>query len=134
MAGLGGAIGPDLTSVRNKFDENYVLDAIIHPSKVISDQYGSSTVLLSDGSVLSGLVVEKADGKLDIYPNQAVGSDKPLQPVTIDADEVEEISPSKVSQMPQELLNNLNANEIRDLVGYLMSGGDPNDKRYRDRR
>ncbi|TWU03838.1 family 16 glycoside hydrolase [Neorhodopirellula pilleata] len=131
LAGLGGDIGPDLTSVRNKFDENYVLDAIVHPSRVISDQYGSSTVLLADGTILTGLVVEQENGNLLVYPNQTQGSQEPLQAIKVDADDIEDISASKISQMPEGLLNNLNAEEIRDLMGYLMSGGDPNDKRYR---
>ena len=35
FAGLGGAIGPDLTSVKNKFDRNYLIESIIDPSKTI---------------------------------------------------------------------------------------------------
>lgn len=131
LAGLGGDIGPDLTSVRNKFDDNYVLDAIIHPSRVISDQYGSSTVLLADGTILTGLVVEQDGGDLLVYPNQSQGSQQPIEAIEVDADDIEDITASKISQMPEGLLNNLNATEIRDLMGYLMSGGDPNDKRYR---
>lgn len=131
LGGLGGNIGPDLTSVRNKFDDRYVLEAIVHPSKVISDQYGSSTVLLADGTILTGLVIEQANGDMLVYPNQSLGSSDPIKPVVVEADDVEDITESKVSQMPQGLLNNLNASEIRDLMGYLMSGGDPKDKQYR---
>src|SRR5690606_34269809 len=40
--GLGGDVGPDLTTVKNKFDARYILESIIEPSKVISDQYQSS--------------------------------------------------------------------------------------------
>ncbi|TWU10171.1 family 16 glycoside hydrolase [Allorhodopirellula heiligendammensis] len=125
LAGLGGNIGPDLTSIPNKFDQNYVIEAIIDPSKVISDQYGSSTVLVADGSLVSGLVVERAGGDLTVYPNQP-----DAKPIEIEAGDVEEVTASPVSQMPLELLNNLNADEVRDLVAYLMSGGNPEDKRY----
>jgi putative heme-binding domain-containing protein len=131
LAGLGGDIGPDLTSVRNKFDDNYLIEAIVHPSKVISDQYGSSTVLLADGEILSGLVVEQPDGNYLIYPNQTVGTSNPIEPVKVNADDIDEVTESKVSQMPKELLNNLNADEVRDLIGYIMAGGDPEDKRYK---
>ncbi len=125
LGGLGGNIGPDLTSIPNKFDQNYVVEAIIDPSKVISDQYGSSTVLLADGNLLTGLVIQHAGGDLTVYPTQP-----DAKPIELEADDVEEVTPSPVSQMPVELLNSLNANEVRDLIAYLMSGGNPDDKRY----
>jgi putative heme-binding domain-containing protein len=126
LAGLGGNIGPDLTSIPSKFDQNYVIEAIIDPSKVISDQYGSSTVLLADGTVLTGLVIKQAGGDITLYPMQP-----DAKPIEVAADDIEEISASPVSQMPQELLDGLNAEELRDLTAYLMSGGNENDRRYK---
>ena len=123
FAGLGGNVGPDLTSIRNKFDVNYVVEHVIDPSKVISDQYQSSQVLTTDGRSLIGLVSE-ADGKVVIYT-----ADVKAEPITLDSDDIEAIKPSPVSQMPKGLIDGLNPSELRDLLGYLMSGGDPNDRR-----
>lgn len=124
LSGLGGNIGPDLTSVRTKFDERYLVEAIVHPSKDISDQYGSMLVVLDDGRVLDGLAVEGED-TITIYSN------KPdEEPVVVEKDAVLEMTPSKVSQMPEGLFDKLNAKEVRDLVAYVISGGDPNDKKY----
>lgn len=123
FAGLGGNVGPDLTSIRNKFDVGYVIEHVIDPSKVISDQYQSSVVLTSDGRAITGLMSE-ADGKVILYP-----ADVNADPITLDADEVEEVKPSPISQMPKGLLDGLNGDELRDLLAYLMSGGDPNDRR-----
>jgi len=123
FSGLGGNVGPDLTSIRNKFDVNYVIDHIIDPSKIISDQYQSSVVLTDDGRSLTGLMSE-ADGKVIVYP-----ADVNADPVYLSADEVEAIKPSPISQMPKGLIDGLNGDEVRDLLAYLMSGGDPNDKR-----
>ncbi|TWU08443.1 family 16 glycoside hydrolase [Stieleria varia] len=128
MTGLGGNIGPDLTSVRNKFDRDYVAQAIVEPSKDISDQYGSSSVLTVGGQVHTGLVVEQPNGDLLVYP-----VDENAKSITIAADDVELVKPSKVSQMPAELLDRLNAGEVRDLIEYVMAAGDPNDKRYQDK-
>lgn len=119
LGGLGGNIGPDLTSVPNKFDRRYVVEAIVNPSKNISDQYGSSIVLLEDGRVLNGLAVEGED-TWTIYPMQPDAKEE-----VVEKDEVEAMRNSSVSQMPRELLNNLNAQEIADLVGYIMAAGDP---------
>ena len=125
MSGLGGAIGPDLTSVRNKFDERYLVEAIVHPSKHISDQYGSSTVLTDEGNVLIGLVIEQDNGDLLVYPiDENAGS------VLVPADSIDQIAESKLSQMPEGLLDPLSAAEVRDLLTYIMSGGDPEDKLY----
>ena len=121
--GLGGNIGPDLTSIPNKFDVNYVIDHIIDPSKVISDQYQASTVLTADGRTVSGLVSE-ADDTLVIYP-----SDPKAAPVTLSLDEVEAVRPSDVSQMPKGLIDGLNPDELRDLLAYLMSGGNRQNKK-----
>ena len=123
FSGLGGNIGPDLTTIPRKFDVNYVIEHLLEPSKVISDQYQSHSVLTSDGRTYVGLMSE-ADGKVVIYP-----ADVKAEPVTLDADEVEVAKPSKVSQMPKGLVDGMNAEELRDLLAYLMSGGDRNDRR-----
>ena len=126
LRGLGGNIGPDLTSLRNKFDERYVIEHIVHPSKHISDQYGSSIIILDTGVSITGLVVEGENGKLKIY------TEKPdAKPVEVSRNQILNMEKSKVSQMPKDLLNKLNAEELRDLIAYLMSSGDREDKRYR---
>jgi len=123
---LGGNIGPDLTSIPHKFDQRYVVEAIVDPSKNISDQYGSSIVLLASGRVVTGLLVENGD-EVTIYPNEP-----DAEPVKVARDEIEDVQPSPVSQMPKDLLNPLSPEEVRDLVHYLMASGNPNDKRYRE--
>lgn len=123
--GLGGDVGPDLTTVKNKFDARYLLESIIEPSKVISDQYQSSMVLTEDGRSLTGLVSKDGDNVI-VYP-----ADANAKPITVPADQVDEILPSKVSQMPKDMLNALNEDEIRDLIAYLLSGGDPKARLYK---
>jgi putative heme-binding domain-containing protein len=115
--GLGGGVGPDLTSIRNKFDVRYLLESIVDPSKVISDQYQSSNVVLSDGKSYQGLVIKEGDNYV-IYP-----SDLNIKEKTVSKDDVLELEPSPVSQMPLSLIDNLNKEELRDLLAYLMSGG-----------
>jgi putative heme-binding domain-containing protein len=122
-AGLGGSIGPDLTSIPNKFDMGYVVEHVIEPSRVISDQYQSSSVLTTAGQVYTGLV-SQADGKVAIYP-----ADVKADPITLTPDDIESIKPSPVSQMPKGLVDGLNADELRDLIAYLMSGGDPQNRK-----
>ena len=100
------------------------LEAIIDPSKDISDQYGSSVVTMNDGTVHGGLVIEQGD-VVDVYPPDAT-----TEPVTLSHSDIANIEASPVSQMPPGLINALSKEELRDLVAYLMSGGNPDDKRY----
>ncbi len=123
--GLGGALGPDVTSVRNKFDVEYVLESMIDPSKAISDQYGSTEVKLKNGESLVGLVVEKG-GVLKIY-----SADVKAECREVKREEVDSVKASKISQMPPGLINTLNAKELADLIAYLMSGGDSEAKVYK---
>jgi putative heme-binding domain-containing protein len=125
LGGMGGGVGPDLTSIPNKFDERYLLESIIDPSKVISDQYNSSIVTLTDGTQLMGLAVEKGE-KLEVYP-----PDPKAAPRVLGRQEVKSIEPSPISQMPPGLLNVLNPEELRDLTAYLMSAGNPADRRFK---
>ncbi len=126
VRGLGGNIGPDLTGIPSRFDKNYVLEAIINPSKDISDQYGSYKVQLADGRLINGLVVEMGDGNVTIYPAEV-----DAKPINVTKDGIDDIQPAKKSQMPENLLDGLSAEELNDLMGYLMSGGDENDRRFK---
>ena len=82
-------------------------------------------MLLSDGKVLNGLVVGQDDAIL-VYP-----SDPKAEPVRVERSDIEQLKPSAISQMPTALLNRLNANELHNLVAYIMSGGDSGHKIYR---
>lgn len=119
LAGEGGAIGPDLSTAGKKFSMSDMMDAIILPSKAISDQYGSHQVLTSSGSVLIGRVVE-IDNKVHVYT-----ADVNAKPVVLDKSDIEEMSPSTVSQMPEGLIDTLCGEELKDLIAYIMAAGDP---------
>ena len=44
---------------------------------------------------------------------------------------VKEVRPSKLSPMPEGLLNVLREDEVLDLLAYLLSRGDPNHPMFR---
>ncbi len=120
--GAGGAIGPDLSSVGNKFSHRDLLEAIIEPNKVISDQYQSHILETKDGDRYIGIVIENKDnGTVDIYTK-----DFDTKPITVKASEVDSKKPSPISQMPANLLDPLNKDEMLDLLAYLLSRGDSN--------
>ena len=109
---LGEGIGPDLTSVSQRFHIKEILESVLFPSHVISDQYASKTVATVDGRIYTGMVgsagedaivVLQSDGEKQIIAN----------------DDVEEIGPHKKSSMPEGLFNDLTLEEIADLFAYL---------------
>ena len=116
--GEGGAIGPDLTTVGNKFSVSDLLVAIIEPSQVISDQYGSHIVFDTDGTIAEGLLVEDED-EVSVYPR-----DHAAEPLVFKRSEIVTIQESALSQMPSALVDTMNAEELKDLLAYLLSGGD----------
>ncbi|MCA9433657.1 MAG: cytochrome C, partial [Candidatus Omnitrophica bacterium] len=129
--GAGGNIGPDLSSVGNKFSMNDLLEAMIIPSKVISDQYGSKEVTLKDGTSYRGIVVDnsgsKEEAEIEVYT-----SDPNAPPVEIKMEDVDSIEESTISQMPEGLVNFFNEDELLDLLAYLVSRGNPQAEVFKD--
>jgi putative heme-binding domain-containing protein len=108
----GEGIGPDLTTISQRFQRKEILESILFPSQVISDQYASKTIQGKDGRVISGLVSPQADGSIVVLTASG-------QKVTLKADEVDNVLPSKKSAMPDGLLNQLTLEEVAHLFAYL---------------
>jgi putative heme-binding domain-containing protein len=120
----GGMTGPDLTSAGRRYSTHDLLDQIIHPSKVINDQFSSVKVLTEDGIVHTGVVVNLNGDSMTLNTDLT----DPNKQVSIDRKEIEEMMESKVSAMPSGLLNRMTQEEILDLLAYLISGGDSKHK------
>jgi putative heme-binding domain-containing protein len=114
----GGAIGPDLTAIAARFSRRDILESIVDPSKVVSEQYQAMLIRTTDGRVFDGRIVEEDGQKVVVHPNQLV-PDK----VTLKKSDIERRQPSKVSPMPASLVNVLTKDEILDLLAYVESGG-----------
>ncbi len=121
FVGKGGIVGPDLTAVGRRFNARNMLESILEPSKVVSDQYEATVFVTDSGKQIVGRVVNLNQDALMVSENML----NPGKLTTILRGEVEEMFTSKTSMMPNGLLNNLTKEEIRDLIAYLRSGGDP---------
>lgn len=120
FAGEGGAVGPDLTGLAGRFDRKYILESILNPSKVISDQYAAVQIVTTDGKIVQGRIVNLAGDSFRINTNML----DPDEQVGVDRKLIDEMFPSKVSMMPTGLLNTLHEEEILDLMAFLISRGD----------
>jgi putative heme-binding domain-containing protein len=122
FAGDGGATGPDLTQLAGRFNVRDLTEAIMDPSKVISDQYKGSTVVTKAGLAISGRVVAETETAVTVLTNP----EDPTKITEILKSDLEEIQPSSVSIMPADLLKPLNEDEVLDLLAYLLSRGEKN--------
>jgi len=111
LFGAGESIGPDLTG-GNRTNLDYLLENIVDPSGVVSRDYRMSIVTLGDGRVVGGLVTARDDRTLTIVT--------PTESRTIPLGEIDDVTVTSQSPMPEGLLDRLSAGEIRDLVAYLM--------------
>ena len=112
----GGAAGPDLTQVKGRFSAEELAIAILEPSREISDQYEFKLFLKHDGSTVVGKVLDERDEILVIATNPFSFADT----VGLSRADIKEIKPSPVSPMPGALVNQLNEQELKDLLGYLL--------------
>lgn len=121
----GGATGPDLTSAAARFGIADMLDAILEPSKTISDQYRDVELRTSDGDLLVGRVESEKDGSIRLRraPSDEV--------VDVAESDVEMRRPYPLSRMPAGLLDTLDEQGVLDLFAYLRSGGSPDHAAFR---
>lgn len=121
FGGDGGATGPDLSQVAGRFGLKELAEAIVEPSKVISDQYAAHVIVPVAGKQFIGKIANEANGLLTVV----VDPEDASKVVEIKVADIEERRVSKVSLMPEKLLDTLNENEVLDLLAYMLSRGDP---------
>lgn len=116
----GGMTGPDLTSAGRRYSPHDLLDQVVNPSKVINDQFSAVTVVTDAGLVHTGVVVNLNGDRITLNTDLT----DPNKRVNINRNEIDEITISRTSPMPEGLLNRMTKDEILDLVAYVISGGD----------
>lgn len=110
LYGEGGSIAPNLTgSGRKKTD--YVLQNLIDPSAEIDAAYRLTTVVTTDGRLLSGFIIKQNDRWLVLRTQDAE--------FRLPMNDVDEIVTSNVSMMPEGMLRTLSDEQFRDLLVYL---------------
>lgn len=110
MYGEGGKIGPELTG-SNRANLDYFLLNVLAPSYDVPEGYRMVTVTSKDGQVFVGNVVEEDATKVVL---NMVGQ----RTVVAQAD-IRSRQTSKISMMPEGLLNPLQDDQILDLIAYM---------------
>ena len=123
----GGGVGPDLTAAGNRYTLRDLVENIVDPSKVISDQYESSIIELRNGSTVIGRITGEEGGFLQVATNPAA----PGQITEVRSDKILSRKASPTSLMPPGLINAMNPDEVADLLAYILSGGDKRGKMFK---
>ena len=128
LDGQGGADGPDLTGAGQRFQPRDLLDALIAPSRVVSDQYRDTELWLNDGSLVVGRLVGSDGPWLKVQERGAARA------VEVHEDDVELRRGHPLSPMPDSLLDTFTREEILDLCAFVLAGGDPEDPAFGEDR
>jgi putative heme-binding domain-containing protein len=125
--GEGGAQGPDLTVAGGRFNVHDLLESIIEPSKVISDQYADLVITMKDGTIVTGRIINLHGDRMDVSTDMF----NPTATKPVSAKNIDTMVTSKISPMPTGLVDSLQLDEIQDLVAFLLSRGDRKNEMFR---
>ena len=89
-AAEGGGVGPDLTAVAGRFSVRDLLESIVEPSKVISDQYAAVSIATKDGQVVTGRVGNLSGDTLSVIEDMF----DPGRFTSVKRSDIEEMKPS----------------------------------------
>lgn len=117
LFGEGSAVGPELTTANRK-DRQFLLLSLVDPSAQIRKEYVAYAAQLSDGQVLTGLLVEQTPTAVTLLTAKN-------ERVTVVRADIEQLTELPTSLMPEKLLLPLSPRELRDLFSYLESDRPP---------
>lgn len=110
------SLGPDLTVRQPEFTDDYLVDALLHPSRVIRRGFDSVTVVTNIGQTIVGLVAEETPSAIELRD-----ATQPERHTTLKRDEIDEILKNTQSIMPAGQVNQLaSRQQFLDLLRYVM--------------
>jgi putative heme-binding domain-containing protein len=121
----GGTVGPDLKGVAKRLAPRDLLESILHPSKVIPDEYAGVVIETASGRVITGRIEREDARTVAIRPYLTTD-----ELIELPAADVVARRRSDISNMPAGTANVLKQDEILDLLAYLLSDGNPEDPRF----
>ena len=114
--GHGGVLGPDLSTLGQRFTLRDILNATLNPSQSISDQYQVNTLVLKNGRSMSGRIVSRDNERTLI----ATDLMHPTRTTSVANHNIQSRRREPVSLMPSGLLDPLNEDELLDLLSFLI--------------
>ncbi len=113
--GRGYQIGPDLTNIGRTMTRERLVQSIVDPSREIAPMFTNWSILTKDGEAKTGIHVgDEVDGRIK-FADQNGGV------FHVHPDDIDRRQPSSQSVMPAGQVENLTAQELRDLLAFLQS-------------
>jgi putative heme-binding domain-containing protein len=112
VANVGGKVGPQLDGIGNRGIER-LLEDVLDPNRNVDATFRASTLNLTNGKVLTGLVLRE-EGQIVIL------ADAHGQEVRVPKAEIEEQTLSALSPMPANWSEQITAGEFYHLLAYLL--------------
>jgi len=119
VGGHGVALGPELTHVAKCFPGEKLLQQIIEPSAAIHEKYQTYRLLMNNGRIISGVIVKEDATNYHVVGNLLT----PNVVVKARKKQVDEQIISRISPMPEGLVNVLTKEEILNLAAFLRASG-----------
>lgn len=110
---VGGDAGPDLSRIGQIRSRQDLIEAIVAPSVSFVRSYEPVVAALHSGKLVSGVLKSESDSEVTIQTGPSVVE-------RIARREVESITPGAVSLMPAGLDKQVTAQELADLVAFLL--------------
>lgn len=111
--GVGGRLGPDLSSVGNRRKPDELKTDLIDPNETVEPRWWTMRITLADGSVVEGLRMNE-----DTFSLRIMDEDENLWHFS--KSEIRSSERVETSTMPS-VTGTLTAGEVDDLVAYLFS-------------
>jgi putative heme-binding domain-containing protein len=109
---VGGKIGPDLSKIGAIRTPRDLLESIVFPSASIVRGYETVTVITKSGRTHSGILGRETTAAVTLTATDRSES-------RISRSDIDEITPGRVSIMPQGLDTQLTRRELSDLIAFL---------------
>jgi putative heme-binding domain-containing protein len=119
IGGIGGKVGPDMTSLGASAPVDYIIESMFDPNAKVKENYHAVTVLTDSGKIYSGIESGSTDDEM-------VLRDASNHLVRIPQAEIIQSKPAK-SLMPEGLLDRVPQQDQLDLIRFLTRLGKPGD-------
>src|SRR3984893_606665 len=127
VAGKGGRVGPEITSVGGSRTREAIIDSVRNPSRRLAwgltestkefpQEYETVTVVTADGQQIKGVALNEDNFTVQLM-------DRSEQIYLLEKEKLRSFQKSRESMMPQYNLDILSDKDLNDLVAYLTSVG-----------
>lgn len=110
----GGKIGPNLSIIGTRRTRSFLLESILDPKAVITAGYATVLVLTKERKFITGILKSEDDSGLELI-------DKEGKERYIPKEQIKKYKTQKISMMPGNFKDLLEAQEVADIMAYLQS-------------